>query len=298
MQDSAKRLQKIASSAYERNPQSQNTELLWILISGCLLLFLGTTTSYIVYAVTATEMYQPRRSPLPIVTDMIRDWPLLSSCFLGVGATLLFTGMLATAISRIPYDVGFKPRTMLVRLCITALGSIWIVIASSGYDRSVSSSFDWVHHASTFVFMASAVWALHTANHVCYFFIQAIQDRQLGGQSADNNTATTTTTTIGGTIEARLGSYEIACNVCAWTGVIAVIGGTVSAGAAALLEDQTVKGYLWQGLAVAELLLILTSGVGFSLVVYMYSEIETLAAEVVTIGRSANPTTRQWLLYR
>jgi len=321
-----RQLQELAQSVFEKDPSPPNKELLVILVLGCLMLFVGTTATYVVYAVTATSMYSSRGPPPPIITDMIRDWPLLSSSFLGVGSSLLFAGILATAITRIPYDVGFKPRTVLARLCVAALASMWLLVASSGFDLSVPLSLEWIHLVATLVFMVSAVWALGTARGICYFFIQVIQLRQaqqmqrqrtkqgydtmmtprtLQGQNFyliqrssaplstqyDDDDYSPGLLSRSSEVESRLSGCDAACSVCVWTSAIAVTGAAVCEGIAAFLtEDNSAKGYLRQGLAVGELLLLLSAGIAFPLIIYMYTQIEASASEVVFGSNSEKKT--------
>jgi hypothetical protein len=99
-------LQQLQSRAYE-DPYTPNTDLIIFLVAGSVLTFVGTPAFYIWFAATERAKYTHKRDPLPVVSDMFTHWPVLSSFCMGVGTALLFTGIIATAIARIPLDLRF-----------------------------------------------------------------------------------------------------------------------------------------------------------------------------------------------
>lgn len=308
--------------AYEENPgvHSVPSDIFMVMVVGMVLSFGGTAASYIWYTASAADLYSSRRWPLPIVTDMFGDWPLLSCVTTGLGVTLLFTALVAIAIARIPLEVGFRPRTMLVYTAITAQASVWIVIPSSKKYGVMPNSgiVGWIHEASTLVFIVSCVWALHTAHSICDFLVEAIAEQQeqaswsrmAGGaetryqgiyrsmvwpnQPRQCSHATSPGAGDGvspglvvrapGYLPAlsqraeALRPYGTACSVCVWVAWLGVFGAIVSVACIVFIDDKNIESYLWQAFVVSELSILFFSGLGYTLVVYIYSEIEAVAS--------------------
>jgi hypothetical protein len=264
-------------SSTER-PSTQQSELLAILILGSLLVYGGTPIIYAAYAATQYETYSHRRTPLPLLTDMFGDWPLLSSAVVGVGITLLFTGLIATAVARIPpTQVPFHPRTKVVRYSVVTQASVWLVIPSSEHYPAGDDVMDWVHNIFTFVFMVSSVYMLLVTVSLCDFFVEAIATQPGGGSTYSGKLRRT----------CAWARYSL------WVAAAAVVGATVSVSIIALGDwpapsqvDADRKGsyapqVLWQSLVACELIILFFSGAGYALVIYTYAGIEAAAQEVV-----------------
>lgn len=295
-----------SAAAYENNGlhSTATSDIFLVMIAGVFLCFGGTAVSYIWYTASAADLYSARRWPLPIVTDMFGDWPLVSCATMGLGTTLLFTGLVATAIARIPFEVGFRPRTVLVYTAIAAQASVWIVIPSSkNYGALVSSGIvGWIHEGSTLVFMVSSVWGLYTVYSICDFFVEALQQRNNAHQPLAplHRRATGWTTPFvvhqyGGNQlawerAAALQPYVTACNICVWLAGIGVVGATITVACIAFIDDRPTESYIWQAFVVSELMILLFTGVGYVLAIYTYSEIEAVASMAVSAMRQMNST--------
>lgn len=98
--------------------------LLIVTMIGAKLTFAGTPLLYIAYASTQDRLYMPRgRLILPIITDMLGDWPMLSYTIVGSGITMLFNSTLVVAVSRLTALGGIhivQRRNAIVVSCILA----------------------------------------------------------------------------------------------------------------------------------------------------------------------------------
>lgn len=278
-----------AAAAAETKPYTPQSDLLFLLILGSSLVFIGTPVIYAWYAATQSAAYSKRRTPLPLLTDMFGDFPLLSSAIVGVGITMLFTGLIATAIARIPFSVQFHPRTKLVRYSVLVQISVWLVVPSSSLYPAGSDAMDWVHNISTFVFMVSTVYMLFVALGLCTFFVQAIRD--IVPEDDENDLPALED------VESLQGTAT-AARVCLWIAAAGVLGATISVCVIAFGGwGETAEGqskapqYLWQILVACELAILLFCGLGYGLVIYTYAGIEALApfAAAVTAARMDGP---------
>lgn len=266
----------VRDASREHTPYAPQADLTFALTLGSCMCFVGFPVMYVMYAINETASYNARnRDPLPLVTDVFGDWMLASSGVAGVGFTLLFTGMFATAVARIPFDVGFKPRTNLVRSSIVATSSVWIVICSSrGFPSRSDQLVGWVHVVSTVAFMLSAVYTLYSAYSICSFLVDSI-DLRLG----------------------RVGSSAAQPpnplrDVCRWCLAFAILSASGILGAfvsmciiaANGLEHASAR-IAWQLLAASELTCLLFGGAGYFTVIYLYVSIE--AAAVASMARYA-----------
>ena len=159
----------------ENAPFVPQLYLLVMMTLGSLLAFVGTPVMYVAYAATQQELYLSRNSPLPIITNMFCDWPMLSSAVTGVGLSLLFSGMAATAIARIPLEVKFAPRTAIIEFSILGQVALWLLIPSSmGVAPAYQDAVSLVHYGATFLLMASSIYALYQAANVCVYFAEVL----------------------------------------------------------------------------------------------------------------------------
>lgn len=308
---------KYQQKAHE-NPSTQQSELLFILTVGSLLVYGGTPILYACYAATQSDKYSHRRTPLPLLTDMFGDWPLSSSAVVGVGITLLFTGLIATAIARIPPTlVPFHPRTKVVRYAAVTQASIWLVISSSAHYPAGDDVMDWVHNISTFVFMVSTVYMLFMVLSLCNFFVKCIfselaaRQREYGSQAATMEAWSRAET---------LRTTASWARTCLWIAAAGVLGATVCVSVIALGDwkppdavgttgtpkttpsPQQSRQYssssfapqaLWQSLVACELVILFFSGLGYGLVIYTYDGIEKAAEYVISTTTVDAATSRR-----
>lgn len=258
----------------EDAPYEPQSELIWVLLIGSILSFVGTPIAYIWYASTEQDSYHARlHKPLPLVTDMFTNWPLISGTLFGVGMSMLFIGILATAISRIPNSIAFQPRTVLVQLCILSTVGVWLVLASCGTQlpQGTESDSDWlvdsVHHASTLVLMVSAIYSLHEAAWICRYFADHIGMQQK--KDVED-----------GSVKLLLWAVSVS-QICALVAVSGIVGATVSVLVATLAAAKPVPMFLWQMLAFCEIVVLGFGGVGYFLVIYAYAIIEKGAIALV-----------------
>ncbi len=139
----------------------QESELLYFLIIGSFLLFAGTPILYVFYSMSEYEMYSSRRTPLPLLTDMFGDWPWLSSVIMGLGVTILFTGLVGTAIARIPCTSAlFQQRVTIVKYSVITQISTWTVVPANQQYLDGNEVFYWVHSIAVLIFVCSAIYVL------------------------------------------------------------------------------------------------------------------------------------------
>ena len=113
---------------------------------GFLLISLGTLLAYIVFAAVRMDNYGAP-GPVPVVTDMFREWPLAGSATAGIGSSLMVYGLQKNH----PQDANLW---LLVASCW-----LWLVIGSSiTYGNSVMGTF---HDVFTFFFLLSSIMALY-----------------------------------------------------------------------------------------------------------------------------------------
>lgn len=250
----SKLTEKRANWGNEDAPYVPQRHLLCVLLAGSIMSFIGTPIMYVVYAATEYELYSPRRGPLPIITDMFGDWPLLSHAVTGVGLTLLFSGLVATSIARIPLDVTFTPRTTIVEFSIIGQMSLWLLLPTSHRFPEGTEVGAWIHYASTFALMGSSIYVLYQAAVVCLFFADALVDE-------------------------RIKRYAWVGTACVWIAVVGIAGATVTGGLAAVMGRAGAPQYLWSMMAVFELMVLGLGGVGYFFVIYAYEQIERRASE-------------------
>lgn len=97
--------------------------------SGVVLFSLGTLLCYAAFFAT-------NASTVPYLSDLFRDWPLLSSATTGMGATLL---LYSTSDLKI----------------LSATCALWLVMGSSDYQGQISIA--WMHHAFSIVLVGSLI---------------------------------------------------------------------------------------------------------------------------------------------
>ncbi len=247
-------LQKREKWGNEDAPYVPQRRLLYVLLAGSIMSFIGTPIMYVVYAATEYELYSPRRGPLPVVTDMFGDWPLLSHAVTGIGLTLLFSGLIATSIARIPLDVKFTPRTTIVEFSVVGQLSLWLLLPTSHRFPAGTEVGSWIHYASTFALMGSSIYVLYQAAVVCLFFAYVL-------------------------VDPKIMWYSWAGTACVWLAVVGIVGATVTGGLTAVMGRQDAPQYLWPLMAVFELVVLGFGGIGYFLVIYAYDQIEKRAAE-------------------
>lgn len=111
---------------------------------GLLLLSCGTLAAYTAFFIVrrGSEAYS---GPMPVITDMFREWPLAGSATAGIGSTMLLAGIQKS-------DTGGAKGLILVS------SSMWLVIGSSrNFGDAVIS---WLHDLATLAFMLFGVYAL------------------------------------------------------------------------------------------------------------------------------------------
>ena len=231
----------------ENAPFLLQTVLLAVMITGSLLAFVGTPILYVVYTVNQRDLYAPRRggSPIPIVTDMLGDWPLLGSATTGLGLTLLFTGLAATAIGRIPLDIQFSPRTTIVGYSVLAQVGAWLLLPTSRWG--VDSVSSWIHHGATLLLMGSSIYALYQVCRVCVAVADMLRCKWLRGRAE-------------------------AAKYCVYVAVAGILGATVSGSVTAFSEQDPAAA--WTVMAVSELVVIGFGGAGYFIAIWAYAGIE------------------------
>lgn len=213
------------------------------MLIGAVLMYAVTPTLYCAYACTQQGMFMSRvRMSLPIVTDMLGDWPFLSCSSLGLGVTLLFNATMAVAVSHSPpeEELQLHQRAGIVAVCITtqvfffsssyALPKtcihlfvttslqvgVWIVIASSNVGLNPAAMM--VHNMGAFLFMSSVVLTLHFTASAFYGFAPA-----LGGPSDQGGKIMSASDAA-----ALRTAYSIS-SVCVWLGAFGTLVATCSA---------------------------------------------------------------------
>lgn len=240
----------------ENAPFTPQLYLLVLMTMGSVMAFVATPCMYIAYAVTQRELYQSRSSPLPIVTNMFCDWPLASSCVTGLGLTLLFTGMAATAVARIPLDIRFKPRTRIMELAILGQVGVWILLPTSVPTRGEGQEYIWwMHYGATFLLMASSVYALYQAANVCVFFSEVLDRKDWHMQGL-----------------AKAAVYLV------YVAVVGIVATLVSGGYLAVAHSPA-DHPMRLVLALGELTVLGFAGAGYFMIIYVYAGIEDAAAK-------------------
>ena len=143
------------------------------------MLYIGTPVIYAWFAYTfkQRDLYMDLTgAPLPAISNMFEEWPLLSSFFTGLGATLMFLGAACMLVSRIPFDTAFFLRDRFVVLGSVAVSSIWLSISSAA-DRSLPRSMSWVHVGSTASFVIASLWSLYTVFQIFRHFCRQLLTR-------------------------------------------------------------------------------------------------------------------------
>lgn len=116
----------------------------WIGKLGFVILTAGTLVSYVIFAVVRINNYG-MPGPLPVITDMFREWPLAASLTAGLGSTMLMYGVLVT-------ENGNKVWLLM------STSSLWVVVGSSNtFGQPVLS---WLHDVVTLFFLACTIMAL------------------------------------------------------------------------------------------------------------------------------------------
>jgi hypothetical protein len=265
------------------------TDLTAILISGCVLTFAATIAFYVWYAATEWESYSTRRFPLPLITDMFTDWPVLSSASLGAGSTLLFTGVVGTSIARLPLDVAFSPRTNLVRAAVVAQASAWIVVCSSYNGRHPQEIVIWVHNVSVGVFIASSGITLEVAHYICRFVCETMASARVerGGHGA--STPLLESPWILQSASEAISAARVFMFLV-WLGLAAAVAAVTGSSVWESLNKEQSSHfhaqYFWQMLVAAELVIVCASGLSYSLLIYAYVKLEESAQQTVaTLAR-------------
>ena len=242
---------KVQSSFDENAPFVLQTILLVVMITGSLLAFVGTPVLYVVYTANERSLYASRRggSPIPIVTDMLGDWPLLGSISTGLGLTLLFTGLAATAVGRIPMDIPFSPRTTIVGYAVLAQVGAWLLLPTSRWGTGPVES--WIHHGATLLLMGSSIYALYQVCQVCVAVADMLQCKWLRERAEG-------------------------AKYCVYVAVAGILGATVSGGVTAFSDQDPAAA--WTVLAVSELVVIGFGGVGYFIAIWAYAGIEAEAS--------------------
>jgi hypothetical protein len=201
-----------------------------LLACGFVLVFLVTPALFLWYATTEQAIYSKRRWPMPIISDMFGDWPMLSSASMGLGISIQFTGISWLALLAVD---SLQNATLLCRLCVAVQSSVWVVIPTSLNHGFQDVSTFWAHNVSTLIFIASSVWALQVCNGM-------VRD-----WSSDASYRT-------------VGLCVAVCCFCVGL-----------AGISVLLISAT-PGVAWQLLAVSEYVLFTSSALGYALLLGMY----------------------------
>ena len=169
--------------------QSPHAVLIAITLAGTILLYGGTFTAYTWYTFTfeLRDAYiEEAGAPLPAISNMFDEWPLISSCSCGIGSTLMFIGAVCIVAYRIPFHTTFYLRDQLVVLTAVAVPSVWISIASAT-DRSVPRSMGWIHILSTALFVAAAIASIYTVYLILVSFPKRfLKDVVAGSGSAQD----------------------------------------------------------------------------------------------------------------
>jgi hypothetical protein len=248
-------------------PPNQPTIIVLLLLVGSVLAFIGTPVLYVAYAFTEPEKYMPRRGPVPIITDVFGDWPVLTHAVTGAGLTLLFTGVLGAAMARIPPE----QRNTIAEFCVLAQASLWLILPTSQRYPEGSALTSGIHYGATFVLMGSSIYALYQVADVCAFYARELQMHQQGW-------------------------WAEAAKQCVWVAVLGIVGATVSGGATAVMgrESNGEVHALWTMLAVSELTVVLFGGIGYFVVIYVYYRMEEMnvAAAAAEKARGAEKSAR------
>lgn len=246
-----------------------------VLLSGSILAFVCTPIAYVCYALTEQPRYHARhRQPLPIITDMFTDWPLLSSILFGTGMTMLFAGILVIVTYDIPAVTELRSaRTILFTLSLISIFSLWPMLASSRDTSSMAgsdaSSFNNVHHVSTFFLMVSAIVSLYEAKWMCaYFAHQLVAAQEKGGREAHADPTKWLPLALS------------AAEACFWVALAGVVGATASVLATLWAADNAARNAPWQVLACCEILVLECGGIGYFWVIYAYAILEERARGV------------------
>ena len=94
------------------------------------------------------------RVPVPVISTMFAEWPLVSSGVVGLGATLMFVGVCCVAVYRLGMDTRSFLRDWLIGLSVLSIVSIWMSIASAvDTSREVAEEGSWVHVIATGLFV-------------------------------------------------------------------------------------------------------------------------------------------------
>lgn len=257
----------------------KESDLLSFLIIGSFLVFAGTPVLYVLYSTSEYETYSSRRTPLPLLTDMFGDWPWLSSVVVGLGITILFTGLLGTAIAKIPRTSAlFRHRVIIVRYSVIAQISAWMVIPANQAYINGNEVFYWIHSIAAFVFVCSAIYVLFVCIQLCNFFVQTIVDIALavpmqGDSCEEENSRNRWMIFLENGMMMRSSSFW--AQMCLWVAIVALIGATVSVvvigsgdwGHTTGSKLHMAPQYLWQILAVCELCILLFAGIAYALVI-------------------------------
>lgn len=223
----------------------------YVILCAVFLLFPGTIAVYIAYAATATE-FPNNEGPLPIVSNMFEKWPLAGSMTFGLGASLLVAGILAelavvttaVAAGMLQGDAGWSRRVNRIAVCcVIGVSSAWGVVGSSNYFESAFIS--GFHDASALVFMVSSI----------LIYVDVATLMQLAQPQ-----------------------HRASCGV--WPrgpAVFMVIAGFIAV-FSALMMQIVGRVQIWQQLlAGAELLLLVSSAVGYSVLAATYKRSSYLA---------------------
>jgi hypothetical protein len=242
----------------------QSCLIQWIVIIGALLIFMAIPVLYVLYAITEKSLYSSRRWPLPIITDMFGDWPVLSSATMGVGVNMLFTIIAGVALVHINLKELAKTQALIVGLCIAVQASIWIVIPSSVRHGFNSTHIFWLHNMSSLVFMTSVVWLLYVGS-ATYLYISGTvckeSEKGNGGPSGGS----------GGFDSGCIKQASPACiaRTCSFVALSGEVLATLSIICISIWGSTAdVSQYMRQILAISELVIMGSCGVGYTLLIY------------------------------
>lgn len=285
--------------AYEA-PSVPKTDLAVILVIGTILSFVLTMVFYAWYAATEYDRYSPKRFPLPVITDMLTDWPVAASVSMGAGTTLVCTAIVAVVIARIPWDIPFGPRTTLVRTAVITQSSAWILICSSNTGSLPKEMVGWVHNASVVIFVAAAAYTMETVHYICRFLCDAMlvaaadpssvhashphpSSRSLGklSSAAAAGAQGTLMTASDAIFAARFFLWVVWISL--GVAAAAVIGANVWEVLNEYRSSHLHAQYFWQMLVGAELALISSLGIGCILLIYTYMKLEDAAQEFIAV---------------
>lgn len=102
------------------------------------------------------------RTPVPVISSMFEEWPLVSSCVVGMGATLMFMGIICIGVSDLAAPGGSNAtlRNALVALCALCTVSIWMSMASVADTSDLvagGGAGRWLHVGATGAFVVFSI---------------------------------------------------------------------------------------------------------------------------------------------